>query len=350
MAKLFFTEEFGKAFVPARVLPHLRKYLLRAGISQTPYRFFGVLFYLCLGITIGLYLAFINAWLQQAIQDIAFLSSFGQLSLLLLSFLAVFGLLLFLSTLIILLVYFYLDILIFRRTKEMEENLPDYLQIVGSNLRGGLTFEAALWAAIKPRFQILGDEMAEVAKKVMTGYPVNRALSELSEKYDSPMLRRSIDLIISEMESGGNIADLLERIVDHLKETRTLKKEMSAAAVSYVMFISVIVIVISPLLFSLAYNLLVVILGFIENLSSATQRVNTLPFSLSTGSVNPNDFRIFAVSTICVISFFASLIVSIVEKGSIKGGLKYIPLFFFGSLGFYFFFMKVLTSLFSGIV
>ena len=51
-----------------------------------------------------------------------------------------------------------------------------------------------------------------------------------------------------------------------------------------------------------------------------------------------------------VISFFSSLIVSIVEKGNIKSGLKYIPIFLIGSLGFYFIFMSILGFVFSGIV
>ncbi|HII65205.1 TPA: hypothetical protein HA372_01290 [Candidatus Woesearchaeota archaeon] len=348
MARIFFMQEFGKAFVPKKAVPHLRRYVLKAGIRQVPYGAFGALFYVCLAVTLVLYFLVISPLLQRLITA-TFLSGFGQLSLLVLAFLSVALLLVALSTLIMLVVYFYLDIRIFRRTKEMEEMLPEYLQIVASNLRGGLTFENALWSAIKPHFRILSSEMAEVAKKVMTGFPVKRALVELSEKYDSPMLRRSVDLIISEVESGGNIADLLERIVEHLKETRTLKEEMSAAAVAYVIFISAIIVVISPLLFSLAYNLLIVILGFISNLAAATQRVNALPFTLTTGTVNPDDFRTFSLITIIVISFFASLIVSIVEKGSIRGGVKYIPLYVFGSLAFYYFFMKVLTGVFAGL-
>src|SRR3989344_1847040 len=322
MARIFFMQEFGKAFVPKKAVPHLRRYVLKAGIRQVPYGAFGALFYVCLAVTLVLYFLVISPLLQRLITA-TFLSGFGQLSLLVLAFLSVALLLVALSTLIMLVVYFYLDIRIFRRTKEMEEMLPEYLQIVASNLRGGLTFENALWSAIKPHFRILSSEMAEVAKKVMTGFPVKRALVELSEKYDSPMLRRSVDLIISEVESGGNIADLLERIVEHLKETRTLKEEMSAAAVAYVIFISAI--------------------------AAATQRVNALPFTLTTGTVNPDDFRTFSLITIIVISFFASLIVSIVEKGSIRGGVKYIPLYVFGSLAFYYFFMKVLTGVFAGL-
>jgi pilus assembly protein TadC len=347
MVKILYLEEFGKAFIPNRVIPQLRRYLLKAGINQTPYRFFGGLFYSCLALTLIAYFALISPFLESLIGKVSLFSDFQNASLLVLSFLSVFLLLTILSVLVILLVYFYLDIKIYQRTREMEELLPDYLQVVASNLKGGLTFENALWGAIKPQFKVLANEMAEVAKKVMTGYSVKRALLELSQKYDSPMLRRSVDLIISEVESGGNIADLLEHIVEHLKETKALKEELSASAIAYVIFISVIVVVVSPLLFALSYNLLIVILGFIENLASATARAGVLPFSISTGNVNPNDFKIFSVSTIIVISFFASLIVSIVEKGNIKAGLKYIPPYLFGSLFFYWIFLKVLTAVFS---
>ena len=53
---------------------------------------------------------------------------------------------------------------------------------------------------------------------------------------------------------------------------------------------------------------------------------------------------------LAVIAFFTSLIVSIVEKGNIKSGLKYVPIFLFGSLIFYFVFMKILSAVFSGII
>jgi pilus assembly protein TadC len=347
MVRFIFLEEFGKAFVPRRAIPYVRRYLLKAGIERTPYKFFGGLFYVCLATTLILYFIYINPLLVRLISSVQLFAGYANASLLILSFLSVFLLLLLFSALVILLVYFYLDIRIYQRTREMEDLLPDYLQVVASNLKGGLTFENALWGAIKPQFKILANEMAEVAKKVMTGYPVKRALLELAQKYDSPMLRRSVDLIISEIESGGNIAELLERIVEHLKDTKELKEEMSASAVAYIIFISVIIVVVSPLLFALSYNLLIVILGFIENLAATTARAGVLPFAVSSGSVNPDDFKTFSFLTIIVISFFASLIVSIVEKGNVKAGLKYIPLYVIGSLLFYWVFLKILTAVFA---
>ncbi|MDP6647879.1 MAG: type II secretion system F family protein [Candidatus Woesearchaeota archaeon] len=337
--RIIFLEEFGKAFVPKRAIPHLRLFLLKAGISYVPYKFFGALFYLTALITAIIYLFFVYPFLLQ----------YSQLVLLVASAISWFIIQISLATFFILLVYFYVDLRIYRRTKKMEETLPDFLQVVASNLKGGLSFEKALLGAIKPRFTILANEMAEVSKKVMTGHDVSIALYELGQKYDSPMLKRSIDLMVGELESGGQIANLIDKIVRRIKETKVLKEEISASAVAYMIFMAAIVIFIAPLLFALSYNLLIVILSFISKLSVVTARAGTLPFSVSGMAIEPDNFKYFSIAALAVISFFSSLIVSIVEKGNIKSGLKYIPIFLIGSLAFYFIFMKVLSFVFSGL-
>ena len=336
--RIIFLEEFGKAFVPKRAIPDLRMFLLKAGITKVPYKFFGALFYLTAIITGIIYVIYIYPFLQR----------YSQLVLLAASTVSWFTFQIFLAFFFIMLVYFYVDLQIYLRTKKMEDMLPDFLQVVSSNLKGGMSFENALMGAIKPRFSILANEMAEVSKKVMTGHDVGVALSELGEKYNSPMLRRSIDLMISELESGGKISELIDNIVKNIKETRALKEEISASAISYIIFIAAIVIVISPLLFSLSFHLLKIILSFASRLAGAA--TGNLPFSVSSTQVDPNSFRYFSMAAIGTISFFSSLIVSIVEKGNVKSGLKYIPIFMISSLVLYWVFMNVLGFVFSGIV
>jgi len=337
--KIIFLEEFGKAFVPERAIPNLRLFLLKAGIPNVPYKFFGALFYLTAIITSIIYLLYINPFFVQ----------YSLFILLVASAVTWFVIQASLAVFFILLVYFYVDLLIYKRTKKMEEMLPDFLQVVSSNLKGGMSFENALLGAIKPRFSILANEMAEVSKKVMTGHNIGKALSELGRKYDSPMLRRTLDLMITELESGGEIANLIDRIVEDIKDTKVLKEEISASALAYMIFISAIVIIIAPLLFSLSFHLLIIILSFISRLSVATASVDALPFAISEGVVNPESFKNFSIAAILVISFFSSLIVSTVEKGNIKSGLKYIPIFMIGSLLFFFLFMKILSFVFEGL-
>lgn len=338
--RIIFLEEFGKAFVPKRAIPHLRMFLLKAGIPQVPYKFFGALFYLTALITGVIYLLLVYPFLLQ----------YSQLILLASSALTWFAIQISLATIIILLIYFYVDLRIFLRTKEMEEMLPDFLQVVSSNLKGGMSFENALLGAINPRFSILANEMAEVSKKVMTGHDIGKALSELGQKYDSPMLKRTIDLMITEVESGGQIAGLIDKIVENIRELKVLKEEISASAIGYTIFIGAIVIVIAPLLFSLSFHLLIVILSFVTRVASATTNVGVLSLSVSEVVVDPQNFKYFSIMSLGVIAFFSSLIVSTVEKGNIKSGLKYIPIFLISSLVLYFVFMKILGAVFSGLI
>src|SRR3989344_2485693 len=338
--RVIFLEEFGKAFVPKQIIPNIRQYVFKAGFNEVPYKIFGSLFYISAGFTTLIFVTSIFPYLK----------SFSSFQIYVFSFFSWFFIQLFFVSLFIMIVYFYLDLKIYYRTKKMEEQLPDFLQILSSNLKGGLTFERALWASIKPRFNILGSEMAKASKKVMTGYEVSRALIELSDKYDSLMLRRTVDLLISEVESGGNIAELIDRIVDNLKETKALKDEMSASAIAYVLFISIIVIIISPLLFALSFHLLNLLIRFVDKLAVTTANVRSLPFTFSKATVNPDDFRQFSVIALFVISLFSSMIVAIVEKDSVKGGIKYIPIYVFGSMSLYFFFLKILNLLFGGIL
>ena len=336
--KIIFLEEFGKAFVPKRFIPNLRMFLLKAGIPQVPYKFFGGLFYLTAFITALVYMIYIYP----------FLLKYSHLVLLALSAVSWFVIQISLAFFFSLLVYFYLDLRIYKRTKEMEKMLPDFLQAVASNLKGGMSFENALLGAIKPRFSILANEMAEVSKKLVTGHEIGTALSELGQKYDSPILRRSIDLMISELESGGEIADLIDRISENIKEIRVLKEEISAAATAYIIFISAIVIVIAPLLFTLSFHLLIVIINFISKVFDAGS-LGILPFSIGQAPIDPNSFKYFSLISLLVISFFSSIIVSTVEKGNIKSGLKYIPIFLIGSFAFYWLFMNILSVFFSGL-
>lgn len=329
MAKLKALEEFGKAFIPEKVRPNLRKYLLKAGITDVPYDVFGALFVLSLVVT--------------GIATVVFIIPFiDKLKLnLLLYFLSIFGtwvvLNLALAVLFMSVVYFYFDMKIYHRTKEMEAVLIEFLQFVSENLKGGMSFDKALWSSVKPRFKVLASEIRIAAKKAMTGEDVEDALIEFTEKYDSATLKRSFSLIVEGMRGGGQMAELIDKVVDNLKETRELKEDMAATALSYVIFISFIVMVIAPGLFALSKQLLIILGSFAEKLGSSLSGANTisLPIDFKTIAVTPHDFTIFSQSALAVISGFSAMIISIIKDGNVKDGIKYVPFFILVSLILY---------------
>lgn len=335
---VFFAEDFGKAFVFKSIRPKIKGFFMKAGYDDVPYELFGWLFYVSLLVTYFTYLIVLYPRISN--------SSANGAIVLMMTFISWVIIQLIILFLIIMYVYFSLNITIYTRTKEIEKILPDYLQVVSSNLKGGLSFEKALWAAIKPEFGIIAKEVTMIYKKVMTGNDLTDALREFTDKYESPILRRSFDLIIGEVESGGEIASIVDKVVANIRKTKALKEEMSASTLTYMIFIAAIVIFIAPGLFALSYYLLHVMIGFSSQLSNLNSA--NMPISFSADSISPADFKTFSTLAILMISFFSSLILSLIEKGDIKGGLKYIPAFMISSLIFYYIFLAGFGLFFGG--
>jgi len=337
-------EEFGRAFVPASVRPHLSSYILKAGILKVNYKLFGALFWVTLLISAVPYVMYIFPYLAKQSTD--FLRTLIFLGLGTFMFIA--ASMLILSGLVMLIIYFYLDMRIYKRTKEIEDVLPEFLQFVSGNLKGGMSFDRALWGAIKPRFGVLANEIEIVAKKVMTGGDVEEALIEFSNKYDSPMLDKSMGLIVEGMRGGGRIVYLIDKVIENNRETKVLKKEMAASVTSYVIFIAFIIILVAPGLFALSYQLL----NIVENLASKLGSTGgtSAPIQFGAVAIDKADFKLFSVLSLQVISIFAAIIMSIIRRGDIKGGLKFIPVFMFFSALNYYAFMFVLTRAFAFIM
>jgi len=79
--------------------------------------------------------------------------------------------LVFIILLFVLWVLFYVvvDLKIFKRKIDIEDVLPDYLQLTASNIKAGMTIDRALWYAVRPRFGVLAKEIETVAKETMGG-------------------------------------------------------------------------------------------------------------------------------------------------------------------------------------
>jgi len=337
---------FGKAFIPESLFGHpirsnLRKYLLTAGYNDVPYVFFGLLFIITAIITYFVFIPFVYPMFQGMFFLFVFLLSFLLWAVIQISLIA----------LIVLFIVFFLNITIYKRTKAIEASLADFLVLVSTNLKGGLSLEQSLWAAIRPEFGLLAKEMTLVSKRVMTGNDLTESLMEFINKYDSPSLQRNLMLIIGEVESGGKIVTVIDKVIAALKRTKALKEEMSAATVSYMIFIGAVVVVIAPVLFALAFQLLQIIIGFTSSLGSSltSSSVINVPLNFD-GKIDVNNFKKFSVMALATISICSSMIISIIEKGDIKGGLKYIPLFTISSIILYFIAMVVLGNVFGGMI
>lgn len=233
--------------------------------------------------------------------------------------------------------YFAVDLKIFRRKVDIEDVLPDFLQLTASNINAGMTIDKALWFAVRPRFGVLAKEIETVAKETISGVDLKMALERFAARYDSVILKRSISMLNEGIEAGGEIGDLLNRIAANIREQKAMLKEMSASVTTYVIFITFATVAAAPFLFALSGVLIEVVQNLGSAFGSTTNVASSVGIALSfsgTG-VSQSDFRVFAVVSLIITSLFSAMMVSTIKKGNIKSGVKYIPIFIVISLTLY---------------
>lgn len=238
----------------------------------------------------------------------------------------VFGALYLLTALV---VFIYLDIRMYRHVKEIEESLPDFLQLASANISAGMTVDRALWYAVRSKFGVLAVEMETVAKATIAGEDLEKALFNLGQKYNSRILKETMNLIVEGIQSGGEMAVLLSKLSGNIKETQLMRKEISASVTTYAIFIGVATVIAAPALFALSTQLLVIIqkiFGSIHIEQSAGVS-GLFSFNFSGESISIKDFKKFAILVLVISSFFSAAIISTIRKGSVKDGIKTIPLF-----------------------
>jgi Flp pilus assembly protein TadB len=244
-----------------------------------------------------------------------------------------------------LMVFVYLDVRMYQHVKEIEESLPDFLQLASANISAGMTVDRSLWYAIRPKFGILALEMENVAKSTFVGEDLEQALVKLGQKYDSRMLKETINLIVEGIQSGGEMAVLLSKLSTNIKETQLMRKEIGASVTTYAIFIGAATIVAAPMLFALSTELLIIIQQIFGSIhiDPGAGGAGSFTMNLSGDSVNITDFKRFAILVLVISSFFSAAIISVIQKGNVKDGIKTIPIFIIVSLILYF----AATALFS---
>lgn len=247
------------------------------------------------------------------------------------------------------LLYVILDFKMMKRRLELEAVLPDFLQLTAANIKAGMPVDQALWYAVRPRFGILANEIELVAKETMSGEELDDALRKFSEKYDSTTLRRAISLIIEGIRAGGEIAELVMKISSDIQETKIMKKEMAASVTTYVIFIGFATVLASPFLFGLAGQLISIVKDLAGSMDMSSVAGSQLGISITGGGLKLQDFKIFSVVMLTVTSFFSAAIISTIQKGNIKEGIKFIPIFIITTLALYFIVSWGMARIFSGI-
>lgn len=248
-------------------------------------------------------------------------------------------------------IYAWLNITAESKGKFVEKILPDALQLIASNIRSGLTTERALLVSARPEFGPLEEELKKASKKILTGTPVQDALSAITKSIKSKNLEKTIWLINKGITSGGQISDVLSQLSDDLREQNSLQDEIKANISIYVMLIFFSAAIGAPVMLGISSF----IVQILDKQTSSILTVDTAkiqgpktPFSgIPQNRISPDFVQLFAALALFVTVLFAALTMGIINAGSEKHGLKYLPLLLLVSFGIYFAIRILLSTMFK---
>jgi len=236
------------------------------------------------------------------------------------------------------------------RGREMETLLPDVLQLISANVRAGMTVDKAIWLSARPEFGILEEEIRRVGAKTMGGRPIKIALTEMAQRIKSSIVDRTIKLIIEGIESGGELAKLLDETSNNIRVTQALRKEINSSVMMYTLFIIFAAVLGAPLLYAVSLYFVTVMGTLFGGATTVTQTVAAAgTFGLSFGGggvqITPTELFYFSIASLLITTIFSSLLIGLIQHGQEKRGVKFIPILAGATLVVFFVARYVIGSL-----
>ena len=105
-----------------------------------------------------------------------------------------------------------------KRIVTIEEQLPDAIDLISRALKAGHAFSSALEMVATEGTEPLASEFRITFDEVNYGISMQDALMNLSHRVPSVDLRYMVIAIVIQRESGGNLAELLEKISSLIRD------------------------------------------------------------------------------------------------------------------------------------
>ncbi|NJD57220.1 MAG: hypothetical protein FIA94_12580 [Nitrospirae bacterium] len=114
--------------------------------------------------------------------------------------------------------FLYLISLKQKRMAKFQEQLPDALDLVARALKAGHAFSGGLNMVSDEFGDPIGTEFRKTIDEINFGVSVDQAMKNLAHRVDCPDLNFFVVSVIIQRETGGNLAEILEKIASLVRE------------------------------------------------------------------------------------------------------------------------------------
>ncbi len=130
-----------------------------------------------------------------------------------------------------------------QRSRQVSRSLPQALDLIVTNIEGGLGLQAALLMVARKVSGPIGEEFARATAEISVGVPRDRALLAMAERTGSDDVQAVARAIAQAERSGISIAQLLRARAVEMRERRRLSAREQANKVPVKMTIPVVLFI-----------------------------------------------------------------------------------------------------------
>ena len=122
---------------------------------------------------------------------------------------------------------FYVKFRQFQRIRRIDSQLVDALILISNSLKSGYSFLQGMELVAEEAPQPISIEFRRMLRETNLGYPLEQALDGLSERVPSEDLDLVITVVKIQRSIGGNLAEILDKIVHTIRERIRIKGEIN---------------------------------------------------------------------------------------------------------------------------
>ncbi|HVL49053.1 MAG TPA: type II secretion system F family protein [Candidatus Thermoplasmatota archaeon] len=123
------------------------------------------------------------------------------------------------------------------RIRAIDQKFPEFLRDLAESQRSGMTLTEAVITASKGSYGALTPDIKRMASQIEWGISFEEALKRFAKRVRTPLIERTVSLVVQASKAGGNVVDVLAAAADDSREIQMILKERKSSMSIYVMII-----------------------------------------------------------------------------------------------------------------
>lgn len=207
------------------------------------------------------------------------------------------------------------------RVRKLEAEFPALLRDIALSRRAGMSLEVAVSVTARGEYGALTPAIRWIDNLMSWGVTFEDAQTLFAKKYPTPLIKRSVSIILEAARAGGEIGDILETVADDAKEMKTFETKRRAETYPY--------IIICYLSFFVFVAVIVMISTHFMPVMEEVAGRAAVP-GIGGFAASPEDIALYKklfFHALIIQGFFAGIVTGKVGEGRVTAGLKHSIIF-----------------------